>query len=225
MPEENGHCVITVCGFLLLTPWNRAAVFPPVTEHRGSICIVQLNWILSFSELIRVTSDPQRYRDHMVGHWVVLLPHCICFALCLRMFNWSYGFGRDILCVDYMVFTLRLIHIFAIHRQLGPKIIIVGKMVRNNNISGQYINVRAYNDSWLTIISCSDEGCLLLPLLPGGVAHGLWSSQPGPALLLWPSPGSHLPAGFLPAVPTHLRTDPCGRDGWYSISALFILTK
>lgn len=47
------------------------------------------------------------------------------------MFHWSYGFGRDVLCVDYMVFTLRLIHIFAIHKQLGPKIIIVGKMVRN----------------------------------------------------------------------------------------------
>lgn len=46
------------------------------------------------------------------------------------MFSWSYEFGRDILCVDYMVFTLRLIHIFAIHKQLGPKIIIVGKMVR-----------------------------------------------------------------------------------------------
>lgn len=46
------------------------------------------------------------------------------------MFEWSYGFGRDALCVDYMVFTIRLIHIFAIHKQLGPKIIIVGKMVR-----------------------------------------------------------------------------------------------
>lgn len=33
--------------------------------------------------------------------------------------------------MDYMVFTVRLIHIFAIHKQLGPKIIIVGKMVRD----------------------------------------------------------------------------------------------
>uniref|UniRef100_A0A8C2YXA9 Transient receptor potential cation channel, subfamily M, member 4b, tandem duplicate 1 n=1 Tax=Cyclopterus lumpus TaxID=8103 RepID=A0A8C2YXA9_CYCLU len=48
-----------------------------------------------------------------------------------RMFTWSYGFGRDVLCVDYMVFTLRLIHIFAIHKQLGPKIIIVGKMMKD----------------------------------------------------------------------------------------------
>ncbi len=57
------------------------------------------------------------------------------------MFKWSYEFGRDVLCVDYMVFTLRLIHIFAIHKQLGPKIIIVGKMVRSKNKSSHYSNV------------------------------------------------------------------------------------
>lgn len=55
---------------------------------------------------------------------------CVFCHSVLRMFTWSYEFGRNILCVDYMVFTLRLIHIFAIHKQLGPKIIIVGKMVR-----------------------------------------------------------------------------------------------
>lgn len=54
----------------------------------------------------------------------------MCF--CYRMFPWSYNFGRAVMCVDYMVFTLRLIHIFAVHKQLGPKIIIVGKMVRRS---------------------------------------------------------------------------------------------
>ncbi|XP_056627159.1 transient receptor potential cation channel subfamily M member 4-like [Triplophysa dalaica] len=52
-------------------------------------------------------------------------------GLCCRMSNWSINIGRDILCVDYMVFTLRLIHIFTIHRQLGPKIIILGKMIKD----------------------------------------------------------------------------------------------
>lgn len=33
------------------------------------------------------------------------------------------------MAIDFLVFTLRLIHIFAVHKQLGPKIIIVGKMV------------------------------------------------------------------------------------------------
>ncbi|KAF3704475.1 Transient receptor potential cation channel subfamily M member 4 [Channa argus] len=51
-------------------------------------------------------------------------------AVC-RMFEWSYEFGRHLLCADYMVFTLRLIHIFAIHKQLGPKIIMLGKMMKD----------------------------------------------------------------------------------------------
>lgn len=36
---------------------------------------------------------------------------------------------RTVLAIDFMVFTLRLIHIFAVHKQLGPKIIIVERMV------------------------------------------------------------------------------------------------
>lgn len=41
----------------------------------------------------------------------------------------TYEAGRTVLAIDFMVFTLRLIHIFAIHKQLGPKIIIVERMV------------------------------------------------------------------------------------------------
>ncbi|KAI4872623.1 hypothetical protein NFI96_024587 [Prochilodus magdalenae] len=54
-----------------------------------------------------------------------------CLGLICRMFAWSYELGRSLMCLDYMVFTLRLIHIFAINKQLGPKIIIVGKMVKD----------------------------------------------------------------------------------------------
>lgn len=45
------------------------------------------------------------------------------------MVNDTYEAGRTVLAIDFMVFTLRLIHIFAIHKQLGPKIIIVERMV------------------------------------------------------------------------------------------------
>lgn len=45
------------------------------------------------------------------------------------MANDTYEAGRTVLAIDFMVFTLRLIHIFAIHKQLGPKIIIVERMV------------------------------------------------------------------------------------------------
>ncbi|XP_048846872.1 transient receptor potential cation channel subfamily M member 4a [Brienomyrus brachyistius] len=52
-------------------------------------------------------------------------------GMCCRMFHVTYEFGRAMMCLDYMVFTLRLIHIFAVHKQLGPKIIIVGKMMKD----------------------------------------------------------------------------------------------
>lgn len=46
-----------------------------------------------------------------------------------RMVPSVFEAGRTVLAIDFMVFTLRLIHIFAIHKQLGPKIIIVERMV------------------------------------------------------------------------------------------------
>ncbi|KAK9530468.1 hypothetical protein VZT92_011966 [Zoarces viviparus] len=76
----------------------------------------------------------QRVRVYIQDVWnkcdLIAIVLFILGVIC-RMFTWSYGFGRDVLCVDYMVFTLRLIHIFAIHKQLGPKIIIVGKMMKD----------------------------------------------------------------------------------------------
>lgn len=51
------------------------------------------------------------------------------FSFNPRMFNSTFQDGRTVLAIDFMVFTLRLIHIFAIHKQLGPKIIIVERMV------------------------------------------------------------------------------------------------
>nr|XP_056707932.1 transient receptor potential cation channel subfamily M member 5 [Euleptes europaea] len=48
-----------------------------------------------------------------------------------RMLNSTFQDGRTILAIDFMVFTLRLIHIFAIHKQLGPKIIIVERMMKD----------------------------------------------------------------------------------------------
>ncbi|XP_057634518.1 transient receptor potential cation channel subfamily M member 5 [Chionomys nivalis] len=48
-----------------------------------------------------------------------------------RMLPSVFEAGRTVLAIDFMVFTLRLIHIFAIHKQLGPKIIIVERMMKD----------------------------------------------------------------------------------------------
>uniref|UniRef100_A0A663M7K8 Transient receptor potential cation channel subfamily M member 8 n=1 Tax=Athene cunicularia TaxID=194338 RepID=A0A663M7K8_ATHCN len=41
----------------------------------------------------------------------------------------SWYSGRVIFCLDYIVFTLRLIHIFTVSRNLGPKIIMLQRMM------------------------------------------------------------------------------------------------
>ncbi|MBN3304855.1 TRPM5 protein, partial [Amia calva] len=76
----------------------------------------------------------QRMRKYIQDMWNKMdLSAIMLFliGLCCRMFPYSYSFGRAVLCVDFMVFTLRLIHIFAVHKQLGPKLIIVEKMVKD----------------------------------------------------------------------------------------------
>ncbi|XP_029312631.1 transient receptor potential cation channel subfamily M member 4-like isoform X2 [Cottoperca gobio] len=108
---------------------------PAITEY------VMYFWVFTIvCEEIRETfflgtkTWRQRIRVYIQDVWnkcdLIAITLFIIGVIC-RMFPWSYGFGRDILCVDYMVFTLRLIHIFAIHKQLGPKIIIVGKMMKD----------------------------------------------------------------------------------------------
>ncbi|XP_041034022.1 transient receptor potential cation channel subfamily M member 4a isoform X3 [Carcharodon carcharias] len=47
------------------------------------------------------------------------------------MFSSWFEMGRVMLCLDFMVFSFRLVHIFAVNKQLGPKIIIVGKMMKD----------------------------------------------------------------------------------------------
>ncbi|XP_077390713.1 transient receptor potential cation channel subfamily M member 4a [Festucalex cinctus] len=76
----------------------------------------------------------QRMKSYIQDIWnqcdLTAIVIFIC-ALCCRMFPWSFEFGRTLMAIDYIVFSLRLIHIFAVHKQLGPKIIIVGKMMKD----------------------------------------------------------------------------------------------
>ncbi|XP_043987924.1 transient receptor potential cation channel subfamily M member 2-like isoform X1 [Gambusia affinis] len=52
-----------------------------------------------------------------------------CVGLGLRMTEEFFYPGKIILCIDFVVFCLRLMAIFTINRTLGPKIIIVKKMM------------------------------------------------------------------------------------------------
>uniref|UniRef100_A0A7M4FD92 Ion transport domain-containing protein n=1 Tax=Crocodylus porosus TaxID=8502 RepID=A0A7M4FD92_CROPO len=71
-----------------------------------------------------------------------------------RMSSWTYESGRTVLCLDFMVFTLRLIHIFAVNKNLGPKLIIVGKMMKDVFLFLFFLGV------WLVAYGVTTEGLL-----------------------------------------------------------------
>ncbi|KAG8124617.1 hypothetical protein E2320_019903, partial [Naja naja] len=65
-----------------------------------------------------------------------LIVYVLVFIL-LLVYEWelhssnetSWYSGRVIFCLDYIIFTLRLIHIFTVSRNLGPKIIMLQRML------------------------------------------------------------------------------------------------
>ncbi|TDG98100.1 hypothetical protein EPR50_G00214710 [Perca flavescens] len=128
--------------FLLLFAYVLLVDFKPSPASGLAVSeYVLYFWVFTFvCEEIRQTfflgsiSYRQRIRVYIQDVWnkfdLTAITLFIIGVIC-RMFKQSYGFGRDVLCVGYMVFTLRLLHIFAIHKQLGPKIIIVGKMMKD----------------------------------------------------------------------------------------------
>lgn len=98
-----------------LTPEVAKASLGPVLKHNSVVSLLFFSYLCSWCRWINCIT--------YTGDWL----HN--FVLFYRMFPQSYEFGRAVMAIDFMVFSLRLIHIFAIHKQLGPKIIIVGKMV------------------------------------------------------------------------------------------------
>ncbi|XP_073742822.1 transient receptor potential cation channel subfamily M member 4 isoform X3 [Callorhinus ursinus] len=65
-----------------------------------------------------------------------------------------YDLGRTLLCLDFMVFTLRLLHIFTVNKQLGPKIVIVNKMMKDVFFFLFFLGV------WLVAYGVATEGLL-----------------------------------------------------------------
>ncbi|KAG9349975.1 hypothetical protein JZ751_026328, partial [Albula glossodonta] len=114
---------------------------PPPPKGPATTEYVLYFWVFTIvCEEIRQTffvgNSPLRQRmwQYILDVWNKFDLTAICLfliGLCCRMFQLSYDFGRAVLCLDYMVFALRLIHIFAIHKRMGPKIIIVGKMMKD----------------------------------------------------------------------------------------------
>ncbi|XP_007941196.1 transient receptor potential cation channel subfamily M member 4 [Orycteropus afer afer] len=79
---------------------------------------------------------------------------CFLLGVGCRLTPGLYDLGRTVLCLDFMVFTLRLLHIFTVNKQLGPKIVIVNKMMKDVFFFLFFLGV------WLVAYGVATEGLL-----------------------------------------------------------------
>ncbi|NWZ02018.1 TRPM5 protein, partial [Loxia curvirostra] len=135
--------VIMYFAFLFLFTYVLLLDFkPPPPEGPSVKEIVLYFWVFTLVlEEIRQsfytdedTNLMKKFKRYVEDNWnkcdMVTIFLFIIGVIC-RMLNSTFQAGRTILAIDFMVFTLRLIHIFAIHKQLGPKIIIVERMMKD----------------------------------------------------------------------------------------------
>ncbi|XP_034045698.1 transient receptor potential cation channel subfamily M member 4a [Thalassophryne amazonica] len=114
---------------------------PPPPDGPATLEFLLYFWVFTLvceeirqSFFLGTTAVFQKMKTYIQDMWNkcdLIAISLFALGLCCRMFPWTYEFGRAVMAIDFMVFTLRLIHIFAIHKQLGPKIIIVGKMMKD----------------------------------------------------------------------------------------------
>ncbi|XP_009926293.2 transient receptor potential cation channel subfamily M member 5 [Haliaeetus albicilla] len=135
--------VIMYFAFLFLFTYVLLLDFkPPPPEGPSAKEIILYFWVFTLVlEEIRQsfytdedTNLMKKFKLYVEDNWnkcdMVTIFLFVIGVIC-RMLNSTFQAGRTILAIDFMVFTLRLIHIFAIHKQLGPKIIIVERMMKD----------------------------------------------------------------------------------------------
>uniref|UniRef100_A0A8C3TJJ2 Transient receptor potential cation channel subfamily M member 5 n=1 Tax=Catharus ustulatus TaxID=91951 RepID=A0A8C3TJJ2_CATUS len=135
--------VIMYFAFLFLFTYVLLLDFKPPPPQGPSVKeIVLYFWVFTLVlEEIRQsfytdedTNLTKKFKLYVEDNWNkcdMVAIYLFIIGVTCRMLNSTFQAGRTILAIDFMVFTLRLIHIFAIHKQLGPKIIIVERMMKD----------------------------------------------------------------------------------------------
>ncbi|EPQ15976.1 Transient receptor potential cation channel subfamily M member 4 [Myotis brandtii] len=120
----------------------------PVTAFLGNV-VSYLLFLMLFARVLLIDFQPTA-----PGALELLLYFWVFTLLCEELTPGLYDLGRTVLCLDFMVFTLRLLHIFTVNKQLGPKIVIVNKMMKDVFFFLFFLGV------WLVAYGVATEGLL-----------------------------------------------------------------
>ncbi|XP_007577662.1 transient receptor potential cation channel subfamily M member 2-like, partial [Poecilia formosa] len=94
-----------------------------------SLACEEIRQIIYDPDNLRVPEKVQVYIRELWNILDILSIVLFCIGLVFRLTTKLFYPGKIILCIDFVVFCLRLMAIFTISQTLGPKIIIVKKMM------------------------------------------------------------------------------------------------
>ncbi|XP_076026101.1 transient receptor potential cation channel subfamily M member 2-like isoform X2 [Genypterus blacodes] len=129
--------IVSYAAFLLLFAVVLMMDFQPTPSPREVVFYI---WVLSLvcEELRQLFHDPDGLRKKAMMYiqdlWNILdVLSIIIFIIGLvcRLIPEFFYTGKIFLCMDFVVFCLRLMAIFTISKTLGPKIIMVRRMMRD----------------------------------------------------------------------------------------------
>ncbi|XP_062390193.1 transient receptor potential cation channel subfamily M member 2-like [Sardina pilchardus] len=129
--------IVSYLAFLVLFSFVVMVDFQPTPSWREWLLYV---WLISlvFEEVRQLFDDldgfgfRRRARMYINDLWNILdLSSILLFivGLACRWTSRAFYTGKIILCIDFIIFCLRLMAIFTISKTLGPKIIIVKRMM------------------------------------------------------------------------------------------------
>ncbi|KAM4626692.1 transient receptor potential cation channel subfamily M member 2 [Discoglossus pictus] len=131
--------ILSYFGFLLLFAYVLMIDFQPVPSWREHVIYF---WLFSLvcEEIRQLIYDPDGFglmkqaSLYITDFWNKLDVCAIVIfiaGLTCRLIPATFYSGRIILSLDFVIFCLRLMHIFTISKTLGPKIIIVKRMMKD----------------------------------------------------------------------------------------------
>ncbi|XP_053568855.1 transient receptor potential cation channel subfamily M member 2 [Bombina bombina] len=131
--------ILSYFGFLMLFAYVLMIDFQPVPSWREHVIYF---WLFSLvcEEIRQLIYDPDGFglmkqaTLYIIDFWNKLDVCAILIfiaGLTCRLIPATFYPGRIILSLDFVIFCLRLMHIFTISKTLGPKIIIVKRMMKD----------------------------------------------------------------------------------------------
>ncbi|XP_064607537.1 transient receptor potential cation channel subfamily M member-like 2 isoform X2 [Liolophura sinensis] len=123
--------------FLLLYSYVMLIQFHEVRPYVPEMVLVA--WVLTIffeevRQLWKASPGPiwVRVRHYISDRWNILDTTTIVFfaiGFALRFFNSTFMAARLILSINIFGFFLRLLHIFSVSKLMGPKLVMIGKMI------------------------------------------------------------------------------------------------